>query len=124
MFAAHLRDRTERTQSITAFGDFQIGEMPRRDLQADRCPDRRESARVEIRSLLLQIARPVDQRSGDFLSAKYADQRINFRSVVQHLFFLSLRQATRYDHTPVFPLPFQVRAFRRSPQTIPAAPAR
>ena len=101
VLAAHLGDRAERAQPVAAFGDLEIGEMPRRDPQPVAIGRARIGRRAETRSAARRAGRSADRPPCVISSRPNTPTRWSISGPVSSsVFFLPLGQAAGDDHAP------------------------
>ena len=111
MLAAHFGNGAEGAEPIAAFGDFQIGEVARRDAQARAIGKRLGRRRLKNAALFVE---PADQTIGDFrdlLAAEDADDVIDLGTFFQQRFFFALRQAAGDDDAARAAAAFEIEHF-------------
>ena len=112
VLAAHLGDRAEGAEPVAAFGDLQVGEVPRRDPQPGRVVLGLDGRGAEDGPLLVQPAHEPVGDLGDLLAAEDADDLIDLGDLLQQHLPLPLGQAAGDDHPLDLPPLASARASR------------
>ena len=104
VLAAHAGDGAEGAQAIAAFGDLQVGIVPRRDPQARRVFERADRRRAKQAALLETLSQGAVDDLGDFFAAENADDVIDLGNLLEEVLLLAFGQAAGHDHRPHAPL--------------------